>query len=99
MKAELKYTKDKIQSSAYFNYHDLKPRSLIAPGRTDNPNEGLNGQFPSWYTLNWRMSYKVTNSFTAQVALENILDQHYKVFASGLSSAGRNLVLVVRADI
>ncbi len=32
-----------------------------------------------------------------QVGLENIMDLHYKQFASGLSAPGRNLVLSLRA--
>jgi hemoglobin/transferrin/lactoferrin receptor protein len=32
-----------------------------------------------------------------QVALENVLDLHYRAFASGISGAGRNLVVKLKA--
>jgi hemoglobin/transferrin/lactoferrin receptor protein len=31
------------------------------------------------------------------MALENILDQHYKTFASGLSAPGRNFIVTLKA--
>ena len=52
---------------------------------------------PSWYTLNLSAMYRMTDSFTVQMALENILDQHYKTFASGLSAPGRNFILTLKA--
>lgn len=52
---------------------------------------------PGWYTLNLSGMYRFSESFTLQLALENILDQHYKTFASGLSAPGRNFILTLRA--
>ena len=37
---------------------------------------------PSWYTLNLSAMYRLSDSFTVQMALENLLDQHYKTFAN-----------------
>ena len=53
---------------------------------------------PTWYTLNVSAMYRLSESFTVQMALENILDHHYKTFASGLSAPGRNLILTLRAN-
>jgi hemoglobin/transferrin/lactoferrin receptor protein len=52
---------------------------------------------PAWYTLNMSAMYRFSESFTVQLALENILDSHYKTFASGLSAPGRNFILTLRA--
>ncbi len=52
---------------------------------------------PSWYTLNLSAMYRLSDSFTAQMAIENILDLHYKTFASGLSAPGRNFIVTLRA--
>jgi len=52
---------------------------------------------PTWYTLNLSAMYRLSEAFTVQMALENILDHHYKTFASGLSAPGRNLILTFRA--
>lgn len=52
---------------------------------------------PAWYTLNMSAMYRFSEFFTVQMALENILDHHYKTFASGLSAPGRNFILTLRA--
>lgn len=52
---------------------------------------------PAWITLNVRSSYQINRTFQIQAALENILDQNYRVFASGISAPGRNLMVTLRA--
>ena len=54
---------------------------------------------PAWYTLNMSFMYRFTENFTLQLAAENILDHHYKTFASGLSAPGRNFILTLRANL
>jgi len=54
---------------------------------------------PAWYTLNMSFMYRFSESFTLQLAAENILDHHYKTFASGLSAPGRNFILTLRANL
>ena len=54
---------------------------------------------PAWYTLNTSFMYKFSKTFTLQLAVENILDHHYKTFASGLSAPGRNFILTFRAKL
>jgi hemoglobin/transferrin/lactoferrin receptor protein len=51
---------------------------------------------PPWYTLNLRSSYQLNPSIQLQLAVENILNRNYRVFASGISAPGRNLMLTVR---
>lgn len=52
---------------------------------------------PAWVTLNMRASYFISKNIQTQVALENMLDQNYRVFASGISAPGRNLMITLRA--
>jgi hemoglobin/transferrin/lactoferrin receptor protein len=48
---------------------------------------------PSWNTINFNSNYKINNSITCFVNVGNILDVHYKEFASSISAPGRNLSL------
>ncbi|MFL0353236.1 TonB-dependent receptor domain-containing protein [Xanthomarina sp. GH4-25] len=48
---------------------------------------------PSWYTLNLRTQYQITESATITASLENISDQGYKTYSSGIASPGRNLII------
>lgn len=60
-----------------------------------DPVKGFN---PAWYTLNLRGFYQVNKFFQVQLAIENILDQHYRTFSSGLSGAGRNVMVTLRGQ-
>ena len=50
---------------------------------------------PSWGVLKLSSSYKLSNNFKATLILDNIFDIHYREFASGISSPGRNLNIVL----
>lgn len=54
---------------------------------------------PSWYTLNFRSQYKWSDKFTTTLSLENITDQRYRPYSSGISAAGRNLILALRYSL
>jgi len=95
----LSFSKQKLKSSLDLRHNVRKNEEDIAPGRTDNPNEGLNGEFPAWTVVNARLAYQISKSVHTQVSVENILDQHYKAFASGLSAPGRNFILSLRYSL
>ena len=48
---------------------------------------------PSWYTLNFRSQYDVTNRLKASLSFENITNQRYRTYSSGIVAPGSNLVL------
>jgi hemoglobin/transferrin/lactoferrin receptor protein len=52
-----------------------------------------NNYAPSWYTLNIKAMYELTEKFTISTGLENITDQRYRPFSSGISAPGRNFIL------
>jgi hemoglobin/transferrin/lactoferrin receptor protein len=54
---------------------------------------------PAWQTINLRASYQINRFVQVQTSLENILDRNYRVFASGISAPGRNLVLTLRGTL
>ena len=49
-----------------------------------------------WTTFNIYSSFKFSDKFSIDVALENITDVHYIPFSSGLSAAGRNYIVTLR---
>jgi len=53
---------------------------------------------PAFYTLNLRNSYQVNRFLNLHFAIENLLDLHYRTFASGISAAGRNFTLAVKIN-
>jgi hemoglobin/transferrin/lactoferrin receptor protein len=53
---------------------------------------------PSWITLGLNANYAVSDTISIQARLDNLLDQHFIEFASGVASPGRNLSLSLRAN-
>lgn len=57
-----------------------------------------NNYSPAWYTLNLKAQYRISQIFSIGAGLENLTDQRYRPYSSGISGAGRNFVLSIRAD-
>lgn len=54
---------------------------------------------PSWNTFNMNANYRVNSTITTYINIDNILDVHYKEFASSISAPGRNLFLAILINI
>jgi hemoglobin/transferrin/lactoferrin receptor protein len=52
---------------------------------------------PSWYTLNIKTLYQLTNTFSISAGIENLTDRRYQPYSSGIAGAGRNFILAVKA--
>ncbi|NGZ88971.1 TonB-dependent receptor plug domain-containing protein [Psychroflexus maritimus] len=50
---------------------------------------------PAWYTLNLKSLYKFSSSYAVSFGVENITDQRYRPYSSGISGAGLNFVASV----
>ncbi|MCR9054366.1 MAG: TonB-dependent receptor domain-containing protein [Phaeodactylibacter xiamenensis] len=48
---------------------------------------------PAWYTLDFRALYRISETFTLSAGVENLTDQRYRPYSSGLAGSGRNVVL------
>ncbi|MFT7666547.1 MAG: hemoglobin/transferrin/lactoferrin receptor protein [Patiriisocius sp.] len=75
-----------------FDFEDLAPSQqnntfLYASDKNGNPFA------PEWYTLNFGAQYKYSKSLQLNATLENITDQRYRPYSSGISAAGRNLIV------
>jgi hemoglobin/transferrin/lactoferrin receptor protein len=46
---------------------------------------------PSWITAGLNFRFEVNNNFSVLARLDNLLNEHYIEFASGIASPGRNL--------
>ena len=63
---------------------------LYATDKNGNP------YVPSWYTLNLKSVYKLNESWSFSGGIENITDQRYRPYSSGITAPGRNFILAVR---
>lgn len=93
-KVSLAYVSDRHQVNLKLRYNGEKPVSDYG-GSEDNIENATPNGTPSWYTLNLYYLRKINKAISASVAVENILDTHYRPFASGVSAPGRNLILSI----
>ncbi|MBP2834109.1 TonB-dependent receptor [Aquimarina sp. U1-2] len=62
-------------------------------------DENGNPYSPSWYTLNLRTQYQITDHLQSIVSLENITDQRYRPYSSGIAGAGRNFIVSLKYSL
>jgi hemoglobin/transferrin/lactoferrin receptor protein len=56
-----------------------------------------NNYSPSWYTLNVKAVYQLNEVLSVSSGVENLTDQRYRPYSSGISGPGRNFVIALRA--
>ena len=108
---QVNYQKDKIAVGAEFRFnskkdiedfnftegidnHELTP---IFDANASNDEDKFYGT-PSWMTFGINGSYQVSENFSLQARFDNVFDEHYIEFASGVSSPGRNLSVSFMAN-
>ncbi|RMG69800.1 MAG: TonB-dependent receptor [Bacteroidetes bacterium] len=53
---------------------------------------------PAWYTLNLKLAYQLDGHWSLTAGAENLTDQRYRPYSSGLTAPGRQLILALRAN-
>ncbi len=57
---------------------------------------GGNPYSPAWYTINFKAGYQLTEAVFITAGLENITNQRYKTYSSGLVAPGLNFIASAR---
>lgn len=53
---------------------------------------------PAWYTLNFKANYRLNQNWLLSAGVENITNQRYRPYTSGISGAGRNFTLSAKVS-
>lgn len=77
--------------SAGFRYEQLNIEEQVKPELYARGADGL-AYSPSWYCLNFRFQYSLSEGLNLSAGVENLSDQRYRTYSSGIAAAGRNLV-------
>lgn len=80
----------------FIRYNGKKVLSEYSPSGEDNLQYATPNGMPGWFTLNIRAGYSITKNLRLNVACENITDNRYRVFASGINAPGRNFIVSLR---
>ena len=103
-KTELSFRKDELAASIYAVYNGEISYSDLPPGEYDKEYlyaKDANGNIysPFWYTLNIKLSYRLFDNIELYLGVENITDQRYRPYSSGITAAGRNFIGSLRFNI
>ena len=97
-KTSVTYKAKKFSNELSFIYSGWKKIEDMSPYGEDNESQATVDGFPGWYTINYKINYKLSKNIFLQFALENILNKYYKSFASAVGAPGRNFIFSVRGS-
>jgi len=94
----------KLLFDAFLIYNNELSFNQLAPSEVSKDylytsDENGNPYAPSWHTLNLRSQYHLNDKLSITASLENITDQRYRPYSSGISASGRNLILAVKYSL
>jgi len=100
--SHLTFTKGKLELDFYSIYNgEISYKNLPEEERGKDylyaKDADGNPYSPSWYTLNFKALYQLTGNLSISAGVENITDQLYRPYSSGIAGSGRNFILALRA--
>ena len=102
---EITHEKGRLETSFNYRFNGRKkPKNYnITEGidRIEQTPVTASGAFygtPAWGTFNFNSKYRLSKNIDFLIGVENILDIHYKEFASGISASGRNFLFSLIAN-
>ena len=97
-KASLNYDHQNWSASFFTLFNGAKKLKDYNVAGEDNLIYATANGLPAWHTLNLRANFKVNNNIDLQMAIENITDKNYRVFGSGISASGRNVLFAIKGN-
>lgn len=102
--AHLIWKKNKLKCDAFINFNgelsfnslaasEVRKAYLYAKDKNGNPYA------PSWYTINFRSQYEINKNTSLIATLENITNQRYRPYSSGISAPGINFILALKYSL
>lgn len=99
----LTFRQDKLTMQLYANYSagvsfenlnfEERGKAVIYAKDSDG-----NPYSPSWHTINVKAMYQFQEHYTVSAGVENLTDQRYRPYSSGLTAPGINFIISVRAE-
>ncbi|WP_297791737.1 TonB-dependent receptor [uncultured Eudoraea sp.] len=88
----------KLKTDLFLNYNgEISYNNLAISERNKSyiyaKDANGNPYSPSWYTLNLRSQYQISNPLRLTFTIENITNQRYRPYSSGIAATGINFVL------
>lgn len=90
----------RLKTDLFLNFNgEIAAENLAISERSKDfiyaTDEDGNPFSPAWHSLNFRSEYTFSKALKASLSLENITNQRYRSYSSGIVAPGRNLILAV----
>ena len=95
--SRLSYMYKKLRMEIYAQYSgQISYESLAVSERSKTylyaVDENGNPYSPAWYTLNYKLKYQLHSMINLSLGIENITNQRYRPYSSGIAAAGTNFI-------
>ena len=95
---------NKVRLDAYLDYNAKLSFNQLAPSEIEKTyiyakDKNGNPYAPSWYTINFRSQYQINKEASIIATIENITNQRYRPYSSGLSAPGINFILTLKYSL
>ncbi|MBI1192489.1 MAG: TonB-dependent receptor [Bacteroidetes bacterium] len=99
--AQVEWTGHNLRLALIAHYHAEVPFEDMPPSETAEDylyalDESGNPYSPAWYRLDFRLLWQASDAFRISAGIENLTDQRYQPFSSGIAATGLNGVLGLR---
>lgn len=92
----LTYKAKGFDGEFFIRYNGKKSLADYSPSGEDNLQYATVNGMPAWFTLNIRVGANITKNLRLNAACENLTDNRYRAFASGINPPGRNFIISLR---
>jgi hemoglobin/transferrin/lactoferrin receptor protein len=97
----LVWKNNRLKMDAFARYSGQIRAENLAPSEANKPeiypaNRTGDLYSPGWYTFNLATQYQLTDAWQVSASLENITDQRYRTYSSGIAAPGRNFIVAVK---
>lgn len=90
------YKAKNIDGEFFIRYNGKKTIADYSPSGEDNLKYATPNGMPAWFTLNIRLGFNITKTLRLNAACENLTNNRYRTFASGINAPGRNVIISLR---
>lgn len=95
--ARIVYERSRLKAELSSEFNGKVSNRNLAPSEQNKDylyalNKDGNPYSPSWLVLNTRANFQLKDNFMVSAGVENILDQRYRPYSSGISAPGRNFI-------
>jgi len=94
---------EKIKADLYANYNGEISNENLEPSEQSKTymyaaDSNGNPYSPAWFNLNFKTSYQINKFLQVNAGIENIIDERYRPYSSGIVASGRNFIFGLRGS-